>query len=159
MFHWLTENLTLAYILVGCTGLLLGYGINWFVCWRKYKADPTATRIKGDGFVYIVGLIVILAMVWIMVSVDQARSCSIRLAVSQSNENAANKLERDAFQTAITKSLAVPADLRNLPQNDPRLRAYTDPITAEYTSQVATANKMRADNQANAAAAARACGT
>lgn len=159
MFHWLTENLTLAYVLVLCSGLLIGYGINWFVSWRKFKNDPTATSIKGDGFIYVVGIIAIIGLVWIMVSVDQARSCSIRLAVSQSNENAANKIERDAFQTAITKSLAIPPDLRNLPQNDPRLKAYTDPITAEYTSQVATANRMRADNQANAAAAAKACGT
>lgn len=159
MFNWLSEHATLPYIFTLVVGLLLGYGINWFVCYRKFKRTPGATSIKGDGFVYIVGLIIILAMTWVMVSTDQARNCSVRLAVSQANENAANKMERDAFQVAITKSLAIPAELRALPQNDPAVRAYTDPITAEYRSKVDDANRMRQENQDNAARAAKACGT
>jgi hypothetical protein len=160
MFNWLSENITLPYVLVLVAGLLLGYGINWGVCaWQERRHPGETVRVKRDGFITLVGIIIIIAMTWIMVSVDQARNCSIRLAVSQANENAANKMERDAFQLAITKSLSIPPELRGLPQNDPALRAYTDPITQEYQSKVGEANKLRQDNQDNASRAAKACGT
>lgn len=159
MFNWLVEHATLPYVFTLCFGLLLGYGINWFVCYLKFRRHPGAANIKGDGLTTIVSLVILIAMSWVMISVAQARNCAIRLNVSTSAETAAAKVERDGFQQAITKSLAIPPDLRNLPQNDPALQAYTKPIQDEYLKQVAKANDMRERNKAEQEAAQRACGT
>lgn len=159
MINWLVQHLTLPYVLTLVVGLLLGYGINWFVCWRKFKNDPTAGRAGRDGFTTIVGLIIVIAMVWIMVSVTQARNCAIQLNVSTSAETAAAKIERDAFEGAIAKSLAAPAEIRALPQNDPAYQAYMKPIQTEYLTALAKANDMRKRNETVQSAAAKACGT
>lgn len=159
MFNWLVEHATLPYVFTLCVGLLLGYGINWLVCYRKFRKNPDAQVVKGDGLVTIVSLVILIAMSWVMISVTQARNCAIRLNVSTSAETAAAKVERDSFQVAITKSLAIPPDLRNLPQNDPALQAYTKPIQDEYLKQVAKANAMRAQNQAVQSEAQKACGS
>jgi predicted PurR-regulated permease PerM len=158
MFNWIVEHVTLPYVLTLVAGLLLGYGINWFVCRRKARKLGVSVP-KSDGLLVIVSLIIVIAMVWIMVSVQQARNCSIRLAVSTSQEEAANKVERDAFQQAITESLKIPPDVLSLDQNDPARKAYTDPIQARYLAGVSKANDMRQRNRAVEEDARKACGT
>lgn len=159
MFNWLVEHVTLAYVFVLCSGLLLGYGINWYVCWLKFRRNPDSRVVKGDGLVTIVSLVILIAMSWVMISVTQARNCAIRLNVSTSAETAAAKVERDAFQVAITKSLAVPAEIKSLPQSDPEYRRVMQPIQDEYLAGVAKANDMREHNKAVQAEAQKACGT
>src|SRR3954462_6071408 len=152
MFNWMVEHVTLPYVFVLCAGLLIGYGINWFVCSRKQDRPG----VKSDGLVTVISLIILIAMTWVMISVNQARSCAIRLNVSTSSETAAAKVERDAFQHAIVKSLGAPPNIRDLPQNDPARVAYMKPITDEYLGQVAKANEMREHNKAVQEAAQKA---
>lgn len=160
MVNWLTEHLTLPYLLVFIIGLLLGYGINWWVCRRKAKKDPAnAKEPKRDGFITIVGFIIIITMVWIMVSVDQARNCAIRLNTSLQVEITAGKMEREAFQNAIAQQQLLPVDVRDLPENDPVKRAAMKPIEDYYFSETLKAKKIREENAAAAESARKACGT
>jgi hypothetical protein len=106
----------------------------------------------------VAAIVIMLAMVWIMVSTNQARNCAINLNVAVSNEQGYAKIERDTFAKAIQRSQAVPADIQALPQNNPQRKAYFDPITADYMAGMSKAAEGRANNQRNQEAAARACG-
>jgi hypothetical protein len=159
MFNWLVAHVTLPYVFTLIIGLLLGYGINWFVCARKVRKNPDhPIVVKGDGLVTVVSLVIIIAVSWVMISVTQARNCAIRLNVSTSAETAAAKVERDGFQKAIVDSLSVPAEVRALPQNDPVYQQYMRPIQQEYLAQVAKANDLREHNKAVQDEARKACG-
>lgn len=158
MLNWLAAHITLPYVLTLVTGMLIGYGINWYVCYREAKKTGEPMATKRDGFTTIVGLIIIIAMVWIMVSTQQARNCAINLNVAVVAEQDAATLERNGFQKAIDESLSLPPDIQALPQNDPRRKSMTDPITAEYMKKVAQANKIRQDSRGAQTAARKACG-
>lgn len=157
MLNWLAAHITLPYVLTLTIGLLLGYCINWYVCYRKVKKTGQQMT-RRDGFTTIVGIIIVIAMVWIMVSTQQARNCAINLNVAVVAEQKAATLERNGFQNAIQQSLSLPPDVLALPQNDPRRKALTDPITAEYLKQVAEANKIRENGKDEQDAARKACG-
>jgi predicted PurR-regulated permease PerM len=156
--NWLAHTLTFPVVLAFVIGILAGQTVNWIQYRMRLRRDPSKV-VKRSSWEAVISLLAVVVLVWIMVATNQARNCSIRLAVSQANENAAGKLERDAFQTAITKSLAAPADIRALPQNDPRYRAVMQPITDEYLAAEKHANDIRTSNAANVAAANKACGT
>jgi predicted PurR-regulated permease PerM len=156
--NWLTHTLTFPVVLAFVVGILAGQTVNWIQYRMRLRRDPSKV-VKRSSWEAVISLLAVVVLVWIMVATNQARNCSIRLAVSQANENAAGKLERDAFQTAITKSFAVPADIRDLPQNDPRYRAAMQPITDEYLAAEKHANDVRAANAVNVAASNKACGT
>lgn len=147
------ENVTLAYVFVFCAGLLLGYAINWVVNKRRGAAA------KRDGFLTVVGVVIIVAMGWIMVSTNQARNCALRLNNSLSVEQAIAKEERDAFAAAIAQSLSVDPAIAALPQSDPRRKAVFDPITSQYLASTDKARQERQANQGVADEARRACGT
>lgn len=141
MLSRIAEFVTLARVLCVVFGLLLGELIRFLINRHRIKTGLTP---KASTFNSVVGVIIIIAMVWIMVATQQARNCAITLNTSVANE-------QRAFQTAITKSLAIPSELRVLPQNDPRVRAYMDPIQQEYLAQ-------REANVVNQEAASKACG-
>jgi predicted PurR-regulated permease PerM len=158
MLNWLAAHITLPYILVFVAGLLAGYAINWYMCYLKFKKLGTPMTSRRNGFTTIVGIIIVITMVWIMVSTQQARNCAINLNVAVVAEQKAATLERNGFQNAIQQSLSLPPDILALPQNDPRRKALTDPITAEYLKQVAEANKLRENGKDEQNAARKACG-
>ena len=154
---WLTEHLTLPYLLTLIVGIILGVSIGYVTdYWRRRHGKPVE---RQSPIVVVASLVIILAMVWIMVSTQQARNCAITLNVAVSNEQGFAKIERDAFAKAIQQSQAVPADIQALPQNDPRRKAYMDPITAEYMASMKQASDGRARNVDKQQAAQRACGT
>jgi predicted PurR-regulated permease PerM len=156
--NWLTHTLTFPVVLAFVIGILAGQTANWIQYRMRLRRDPTKV-VKRSSWEAVISLLAVVVLVWIMVATNQARNCSIRLAVSQANENAAGKLERDAFQTAITKSLALSPEIQALPNNDPAKIAATKPITDEYLATEKRANDMRTSNAANVAAANKACGT
>lgn len=156
--NWLTQTLTFPVVMAFVVGILTGQMANWIQYRTRLRRDPSKV-IKRSSWEVVISLLAVVVLVWIMVATNQARNCSIRLAISTSAETSAAKIERDAFQVAITKSLAQPADIRSLPNNDPRYRAAMQPITDEYLSAVNKASQLRRQNEANAAAANRACGT
>lgn len=156
--NWFANTLTFPVVLAFAIGIFAGQAANWVQYRMRLRRDPSKV-VKRSSWEAVVSLLAVVVLVWIMVATNQARNCSIRLAVSQANENAAGKIERDAFQAAITKSFAVPADIRDLPQNDPRYRAAMQPITDEYLAAEKHANDVRTSNAANVAAANKACGT
>jgi hypothetical protein len=159
MLNWLAAHITLPYILVFIVGLLAGYAINWYMCYRKFKKQGKVMTSKRDGFNIIVGVVIILAMVWIMVSTQQARNCAITLNKSLSVEITAGKMEREAFQNAIAMQQKLPKDIQDLPDNDPAKKAAMQPIQDFYFGEVNKAKKIREDNKAATDAAQKACGT
>lgn len=155
--NWLLEHVTLSYILTLIVGLVLGVGLGYAVDWIERKRGKPARR--QSPVVAVASVVIVLAMVWIMVSTQQARNCAINLNVAVAQEQVIAKIERDSFARAIVQSQAVPAEIQDLPKNDPARKAVMDPITNEYLAQQAKANQMRNDNRANQEAAQRACGT
>lgn len=157
MSNWLLEHVTLPYIITLILGMLLGVGLGCLVDWNRRRRGKPVTR--QSPIVAVASVVIILTMVWIMVSVSQARNCAITLNVAVAREQVVAKIERDAFAKAITDSQRVPSDIQALPQNDPRRKAYMDPILAEYTAKTSQANKMREANKEAQDAAQKACGT
>lgn len=159
MLNWLAAHITLPYVLVFVVGLLVGYAINWYVCYRRNKKAGGPMATKRDGFNTIVGIIIILAMVWIMVSTQQARNCAITLNRSLQVEVTAGKMEREAFQNAVAQQQSLSPAVRDLDNADPVKKAAMKPIEDKYFSEVAKAKKIRDDNKAATDAATKACGT
>lgn len=155
--NWLLEHVTLPYILTLIAGMLLGALIGCVVDWHRRRRGKPVTR--QSPIVALASVVIILTMVWIMFSTQQARNCAINLNVAVGREQVIAKIERDSFAKAITQSQAVPADIQALPVNDPARKAYMDPITNEYLAQQAKARKLREANQENQDAAQKACGT
>jgi predicted PurR-regulated permease PerM len=154
--NWITEHVTLPYILTLIAGMILGLGLGYLVDYVRAKRGKPVTRQSAVNTV--AALVIVLAMVWIMVSTQQARNCAITLNVAVGQEQIIAKIERDAFAKAITASQGVPPAIAALPQNDPARRAYFDPITAEYLDSMGKAAQMRENNHGKQEAAARACG-
>lgn len=152
----LIDHITLPYVLTLIAGLILGAGLGYLADWVQRKRGKPATR--QSAVVPVASLVIILTMVWIMVSTNQARQCAINLNVAVAREQAIAKIERDSFAKAIVQSQAVDPDIQALPQNDPARKAVMDPITKEYLAKQAEAAKMREDNAALNDAARRACG-
>lgn len=155
MFNWLIEVITFPRILAFILGMIFCQLIGWYVDRRRVKKGLPA---KSSGANAVIGTVIILTMVWIMVSTQQARNCAINLNVAVAAEQDAATLERNGFQQAITESLSLPPDIQALPTNDPRRKALTDPITAEYMKKVNAANKIREASQDDQEAARKACG-
>jgi hypothetical protein len=155
MIDAIAEVITLPRIFSFCLGMLAGQGISWGVNrWRvKNGKEPSPSTFNA-----VVGVVIIAAMVWIMVATQQARNCALDLNVAVSNEQEIDAIERNAFQNAIADSLRLPAEIRNLPNNDPRRKAVTDPIQERYLVEVARAQQMRKDNQAIQDKAHDSCG-
>lgn len=157
MTELLLEHLTLPYVLTLIAGLVLGVALGYVVDWVQRKRGKPARR--QSPVVVVAGLVIVLTMVWIMVSTNQARQCAINLNVAVAREQAIAKIERDSFAKAIIQSQSVDPAIADLPQSDPVRKAVFDPITQEYLDQQAKAAKMREDNAVNRDAAQRACGT
>lgn len=156
MLVWLTQIITLARIVAFVLGSIVTL-IAFMVVDRK-RAKAGKAKSSTAYVNVVVGTVIIVTMFFIMVSTQQARNCAINLNISVAREQSAAKIERDSFQTAITESLALPPEILALPQNDPVRKAATDPITNQYLTALAQANKMRADNQSLNEAARKACG-
>lgn len=155
--NWITQHVTLPYVLTLIVGMLVGLGLGYLVDYVRVKRGQPVRRQSAVNTV--AAIVIMLAMVWIMVSTQQARNCAINLNVAVANEQGYAKIERDAFALAIQRSQAAPPDLAALPQNDPRRKAYFDPITADYLTAMGKAAAGRAENVKNQEAAQRACGT
>lgn len=157
MTTWVLEHITLPYILTLIAGMFLGAGIGCVVDWTRRRHGKPVTR--QSPLIALVSVVILVTMGWIMLSTQQARNCAINLNVAVAQEQIIAKVERDALARGIGASQAVPAEIRDLPQSDPRRRAVMDPITNEYLAQQAKAAKMREDNRGNQERAQRACGT
>lgn len=155
--NWILEHVTLPYILTLIAGMLLGAGIGCIVDWNRRRRGKPVTR--QSPLIALASVVIIVTMVWIMLSTQQARNCAINLNVAVAKEQVIAKIERDSFAKAITQSQAVPEEIQALPQNDPTRKAYMDPITNEYLAQQAKARKLREANQGAQDAAQKACGT
>lgn len=153
MFNWFLENVTLPYVLVFAGGLLFGYFINWY----KYARQDKPMK-RRDGFVTVVGLIVVIAMAWIMISVGQARECALRLNNSVSTEQAIAKIERDALTQVFFEAANPPDAIAALPQDDPARKAWGKQLGTEYFTKVQEAARERDANKAVQDAARKACG-
>lgn len=155
--NWVLEHVTLPYILTLVAGMFLGMFLGYAVDWVRAKRGQPVRR--STPVTTAASVVIVCAMVWIMLSVQQARNCAINLNVAIAQEQVIAKIERDSFARAIAQSQSVPPDIQALPLNDPARKAVMDPITNEYLAQQAKAAKMREANQGHQAEAARACGT
>lgn len=155
--NWILEHVTLPYILTLIAGMILGLGIGYLVDYVRAKRGKPVQRQSALNTVAAV--VIILAMVWIMLSTQQARNCAINLNVAVGQEQIVAKIERDAFAKAIVASQSVSPEIQSLPLNDPARKAVFDPITAEYLGQMKKASDLRAASVGKGEAAARACGT
>lgn len=156
MFDWLVAIVTLPRVIAFVLGMLVCQAIGWYVSHRRVKAGKPP---KTSTWNAVVGVVVVVTMLWIMVSTQQARNCAISLNVAVAEEQSIAKVERDAFQRAITESFQIPPDVIGLPQNDPRRKVYTDPIQARYLAETKRAAAMREANAQNQRQAQEACGT
>lgn len=154
--NWILEHVTLPYIITLVVGMLLGVGIGYLVDYVRVRRGKPVERQSALNT--IAAVVIILTMIWIMISTNQARNCAITLNVAVARDQAISKMERDAFAKAILASQAVPQEIQNLPQNDPARKAVMDPIVNEYLATTAKAAELRKENQANQDAAQRACG-
>jgi hypothetical protein len=155
MFNWLIEVVSLPRIVAFILGMMVCELIGLFINKRRAKKG---LPVKQSSFNVVVGVVVILTLLWIMITTQQARNCAININVSVTREQEASTIERNSFQGAIQKSLSLPPDIQALPTNDPRRKALTDPITADYLRQLAAANEIRRSNQDAVDKAKEACG-
>lgn len=158
MINWILEHFTLPYVLVFVGGLLLGYAINWFKWSRKCKKLGKEVP-RRDGFLTVVGVVIIVAMVWIMVSVGQARNCALQLNNTISIEQAISKQERDALRALIFSAVSPPPEIADLANDDPARIAWGRQLGAQYITTTQDAAQQREANQAAQDEARRACGT
>jgi predicted PurR-regulated permease PerM len=156
MLNWLTHIITLPRILAFVLGMIASQVIGWYV---NRKRMQRGLPCKSSGTNTVVGVVIVLAMVWIMVATQQARNCALTLNKSLSVEITAGKMEREAFQNAVAMQQNLPPDVRDLDNNDPAKKAAMKPIEDFYFSEVAKATKIRNDNKAATDAAQKACGT
>jgi predicted PurR-regulated permease PerM len=157
MMDWLTENLTFGVVIAFVVGIFAGQLVNWLQYRYRMKKNPEKV-VKRSSWEAVIGVMVAVVLVWIMVSTNSARTCALTLNSSLTVEITAGKMEREAFQNAITQSLSLPEDIQSLPQEDPRRVAATKPITDQYLAKSAEARKIREDNAGVRDAAQRACG-
>lgn len=157
MMSELIDRITLDRVLILIFGMALGLALGYLVDWHaRRKGKPVRRQSPLNIFAAIV---ILLTMVWIMVSTQQARNCAINLNTSLQVEITAGKMEREAFQNAIAAQQLLPKDVQDLPQTDPAKKAAMKPIEDAYFDQVAKAKKLRADNAGKQAEARRACGS
>lgn len=157
MTQWITHTIPFPVVLAFVIGIFAGQFVNF--CnyrWRMKKHPETV--VKRSYWEAVVGILVTVVLVWIMVSTNSARNCALTLNRSLTVEITAGKMEREAFQNAITKSLQLPPEIQNLPNNDPQKIAVTKPITDEYLAEVAKARQIREENASVRDKAQRACG-
>lgn len=153
----LLERITLDRVLILIVGMALGLALGYLVDWHaKKKGKPVRRQSPLNVFAAIV---ILLTMVWIMVSTNQARQCAINLNTSLQVEITAGKMEREAFQNAVTQQQLLPKEIQELPQTDPAKVAAMKPIEDYYFGEIAKAKKLREDNAGKQAAARRACGS
>ncbi|UOW93099.1 hypothetical protein SEA_NOSHOW_31 [Mycobacterium phage NoShow] len=157
MTEWISETITFPVVLAFVLGIFAGQFANWCNYRRRMKKHPE-TVVKRSYWEAVIGVLVTVVLVWIMVSTNTARNCALTLNTSLTVEITAGKMEREAFQNAITQSLSLPPEIQNLPNNDPKKIAVTKPITDAYLAKVAEARKIREDNAGVRDAAQRACG-
>lgn len=149
MLNWLSETLTLARLLAFVLGMIVSQVVGWYINRRRMKAGKPC---KSSGMNTVVGVVVILAMIWIMVATQQGRNCALTVNRSVSESQRIDTIDNDSFQNAIKESLPY----QNLP--DAERREATKDITARYIAVQAEVAKLRKANQANQAAASKACG-
>lgn len=155
MLNWIIDAITLPRIIAFVLGLLAGQLISCVVSQHRRRTgrEPTKSTLNN-----VVGVVIIVAMVWIMIATQQARNCALTLNKSLQVEITAGKMERESFQNAITKSLTLPKEIQDLDQQDPRRKAFTDPIRDQYLAEQKRAAKLREDNQVTQQKAQKACG-
>ena len=157
MAEWIQDTLTFKVVIGFIIGLLAGQLANWAQYRYRLMKDPSKV-VKRSSWEAVIGIMAVITLVWIMVSTQQARNCAIALNVAVGQEQVIAKIERDSFAKAVTQSMAVPAEIQALPQNDPVYKKYMDPIRDEYLASTMKAREMREANQANQEAAEKACG-
>ena len=153
--NWIVEHVTLPYVLTLIAGMCLGVALGMLSDHLRRRAGKPVRR--QSPMIALASAVIVLAMIWIMVSVAQARNCALNLNVAVAQEQVIAKIERDSFAKAIVQSQAVPSEIQDLPRDDPRRNAVMDPITNEYLAQQAKAAKMREENAGLNAEAQRAC--
>lgn len=154
MTHVITLSTVLAFVL----GVLAGQFINWVQYRWRVKKHPD-TVVKRSYWEPVIAVMVVVVLVWIMVSTNQARNCAVRLNNSISNEQAISKIERDALENLLFQAISPPPDIANLPADDPRKQAWGRQLGTQYVGQVQAAAKQRGENQAVADEARKACGS
>jgi predicted PurR-regulated permease PerM len=155
MLNWLAEVITLPRVIAFVLGMIVCEIIGLYINKRRVRKGLPA---KQSTFNVVIGVVVILTLLWIMITTQQARNCAININISVSREQEAATIERNSFQHAIQESLSLPPEIQALPTNDPRRKALTDPITAEYLKQLSIANEVRKNNQAALDKARKSCG-
>ena len=154
--NWIVEHVTLPYVLTLIAGMCLGVALGMLSDHLRRRAGKPVRR--QSPMIALASAVIVLAMIWIMVSVAQARNCALNLNVAVAQEQVIAKIERDSFAKAINpQSQAVPSEIQDLPRDDPRRKAVMDPITNEYLAQQAKSAKMREENAGLNAEAQRAC--
>lgn len=149
MFNWLMEIITLPRIIAFILGMAFCQLIGWYVDRRRVKQGkpPKASSVNA-----VIGTVIVLTMVWIMVSTQQARNCALTVNTSVTEAQRIDGISNDSFQNAIKESLPY----SQLP--DDERRRLTQPITDKYLATQAEVAKMREANRANQEAARKACG-
>lgn len=151
MINWLHHTLTLAVVMGFVIGLLVSQLVSLYL-YRRHRVSETSSWLS------VVAIVIVAAIIWIMVATQQARNCAITLNVSVSEGQRIEKIESDALFVLFTAAINPPADVANLPQDDPARKAWGQRIGAQYVSTVRDAARQRTINEANQAAAQRACG-
>jgi hypothetical protein len=153
-----THVVTIATVLAFIAGLMSGQLVNWVQYRWRIKKHPE-TVVKRSYWEPVIAVMVVVVLVWIMVSTNQARNCAVQLNNSISNEQAISKIERDALENLLFQAISPPPDIANLPQDDPRKQAWGKELGSQYITQVQTAARKRGENQVLADQARKACGT
>lgn len=153
----MTQLFTLPVILSFIGGVFAGQFVNWLQYRWRIRKDPTHV-VKRSHWESVIAVLIVVVLVWIMYTTQQARNCALRLNNSISEEQRLSKIERDALQNLIFAAVQPPPDIAVLPQDDPRKKEWGQQLGAQYVAVVQDAARQRVANQAAQNEARQACG-
>lgn len=150
---WLTQTFTLPVAIAFVLGMAGGQAINWLA--NRHKSTEGIVRQR---FQVVVGVAIVVAMVFIMVTTQRAHDCAVKLSATISVEQELAAKERKALQDLFLAAMNPPPEIAALPQEDPARKAWGVGVGNAYLDSINSVNTARAANEANRQAAQKACG-
>jgi predicted PurR-regulated permease PerM len=150
---WLAYTFTLPVAIAFVLGVAGGLVINWLANKRK-----STEGIVRQRFQIIVGVVIIIAMLFIMITTQRAHDCAVKLSATISVEQELAAQERKALQDLFLAALNPPPEIAGLSQDDPARKAWGQGVGKAYLDSIAKVTADRDANEANRQAAQKACG-
>lgn len=150
---WLIHTLTLPVAISFVLGMTGGQIINWLA--NKHKATEGIVRQR---FEVVVGVAIVVAMLFIMVTTQRAHDCAVKLSATISVEQDLAAKERKALQDLFLAAMSPPPEVAALPQDDPARKAWGQGIGKAYLDSINSVNVARTANETARRAAQKACG-